>query len=59
MQELIALYGEGSVRVAAPTGCAAAQFIGGKTLHSLLKIPVSLNLLAIIYNCLKIIQILG
>ena len=33
-------WGKGSVRIAAPTGCAAVQFNGGRTIHSLLKIPV-------------------
>ena len=40
MQEVKAEFGGSVVRIAAPTGCAAAQFNGGKTLHSLLKISV-------------------
>ena len=31
-------YGEGAIRIAAPTGCAAVQFPNGSTLHSLLRI---------------------
>ena len=40
VQEAVRLYGKGCVRIAAPTGCAAVQFEGGRTLHSLLHLPV-------------------
>ena len=39
-QEATDIFGPGSVRIAAPTGCAAIQFVNGSTLHSLLKLPV-------------------
>ena len=31
----------GSVQILAPTGAAACQFVGGKTLHSFLKLNVT------------------
>ena len=40
IHESLQLYQPGTVRVAAPTGCAAVQLPGGQTLHSLLKLPV-------------------
>ena len=40
IQEAQRKYGEGCVRVAAPTGCAAVQLPGGRTLHSMLRLPV-------------------
>ena len=40
IQEAERLHGEGCVRVAAPTGCAAVQLPGGRTLHSMLRLPV-------------------
>ena len=30
---------DGKIKIAAPTGCAAQQFSGGQTLHSMLRIP--------------------